>query len=852
MEATATTGRLASERARRLFISAIFTLAGLVLIAAPVLAVQFSREPFPGFLVEPTLVINGVSGPSWLGPRVGLVYPLRVFAVNNRMVRGPADWHAVMDEFSPGDKVSFRITSAAGIQHETPAYALRSFPLPDLLRLFGLPYIVALAFFITGVVVYGSVRQLTSSVEMFAITTVCAAISTALTFDLSTTHAAPNLWMVALSQQGGALLSLGMTFPEPWPLIRRYPRLVYAPFAFTAVLLLAQIVIGRNPSDPWAYVTAWRMGYYAAGAGILLFLGQMLLRLWLTRSALIRFQALMVLLGSALAFLPTSVFFIAPIFGYWIDWHPVRFLPWLLFFPLSIAVAILRYHLWDIQVAINRALVYATLTPLLGGVFLASILILQGFFTSLIGGTTPLAVALSTLGTTMLFNPLRNRVQSFIDKRFFRTRYDAAQTLSAFSAALRDEVDLGNVQALLTLAARQTVHPESVELCSCHQVGTLTPLLISDTDPLRAALLGSEDGFLVEDAEGRSPDFLERSPGLQLLHQQKVTLSVPLISQGELVAVLNLGRRLSGQPYSLDDRRLLATLAAQAAPAMRIAQLALEQKEQALARQRMEQEMRIASIIQHTFLPRDKLPTPGWAVETYYAPARAVGGDFYDYFLLQDGRLGIVAGDVTDKGVPAALVMTATRTLMRSIALQGLPPGEVLARANNLLDPDIPEKMFVTCLYLLIEPNTGRVQFANAGHNLPYVRRGDQVLELRATGMPLGLMPGNFYEEGQAQLFPGDCVLLYSDGLVEAHNVLGEMFGFPRLKETLAAFPKPYRVIERLLESFSAFTGQSWEQEDDVTLLTIHVDPARALASAPVIDDFVHAGQAVSHSPTLH
>lgn len=834
---------------RRWILSALFTLAGVVLIAAPVMAFQFSLQPFPGFLVEPTMVINGVHSPTWLGPQVGLVYPLRVFAVNNRMVHDTADWHAVMDQYSPGDKVSFRIANASGIQYETPAYSLRAFPFSDLLRLFGLPYLISLALFITGVWVFASTRQLTSSVEMFAITTICAAISTALTFDLSSTHAAPNLWLAALSQLSGALFSLGLTFPEPWPIIRRFPRLVYVPFVLTGALLIAQVIISQNPADPWAYVTAWRMGYYAAAASILLFLSQILLRLWFVKSPVVRYQVRIVLLGSVLAFLPTSVFFIAPIFGLRIDWDPLLFLPGLLFFPLSIAVTILRYHLWDIEVVVNRAMVYGMLTPLLGGVFLAGILIFQGFFTSMIGGTTPLAVALSTLGTTMLFNPLRNRVQVFVDRRFFRTRYDAARTLAAFSEELRDVLELEHVHDLLISAVRQTVHPESVELCSCHQAGTLTPILVSDDDPLRSALLISRNGFLVPSANELSSGTVVNSPALQSLQQKNVALAVPLVSQGELVGVLNLGRRLSGQPYSLEDRRLLTTLADQTAPALRVAQLALVQREEALERQRMDQEMRIARMIQHTFLPREHLPTPGWAVEAYYAPARAVGGDFYDYFLLDDGRLGIVTGDVTDKGVPAALVMTATRTLMRSIALQGLPPGQVLARANNLLDPDIPVNMFVTCLYLLIEPDTGRVQFANAGHNLPYVRRGNQVVELRATGMPLGLMPDFCYEEGQAQLLPGDCLLLYSDGLVEAHNFQGEMYGYPRLKETLAGLPDPTRIIEKLLEVFSIFTGQGWEQEDDVTLLSIYFDPARPLPDMPDVENLVYVVQPAANNP---
>ena len=120
----------------------------------------------------------------------------------------------------------------------------------------------------------------------------------------------------------------------------------------------------------------------------------------------------------------------------------------------------------------------------------------------------------------------------------------------------------------------------------------------------------------------------------------------------------------------------------------------------------------------------------------YYGPARAVGGDFYDFIELPDGRIGIVVGDVTDKGVPAALIMARTQSVLRGEAPRLLSPVKVLERANEMLLPEMPARMFVTCLYMVLEPATGRVEFANAGHNLPYVRTADGVIELRATGMP--------------------------------------------------------------------------------------------------------------------
>jgi serine phosphatase RsbU (regulator of sigma subunit)/anti-sigma regulatory factor (Ser/Thr protein kinase) len=300
-----------------------------------------------------------------------------------------------------------------------------------------------------------------------------------------------------------------------------------------------------------------------------------------------------------------------------------------------------------------------------------------------------------------------------------------------------------------------------------------------------------------------------------------VKVAIPLISQGELVGLLCLGPRLSQQDYSTYDRKLLNDLASQAAPAVRVAQLVQEQQAQARERERIDQELRIARLIQQTLLPKDVPNLPGWQLAAYYQPARAVGGDFYDFLYYDDGRLGIVVGDVTDKGVPAALVMATTRSILRSTAEKLMTPGAVLEQSNNLLCPDIPPKMFVTCLYGILEPETGRLQYANAGHDLPYHRHGNQVEEMRATGMPLGLMPDMHYEEKETFLEPGDSILLYSDGLVEAHNADREMFSFPRLMQLVGESSGGTELIDFLLAQLATFTGPGWEQEDDVTLVAL-------------------------------
>jgi serine phosphatase RsbU (regulator of sigma subunit)/anti-sigma regulatory factor (Ser/Thr protein kinase) len=332
------------------------------------------------------------------------------------------------------------------------------------------------------------------------------------------------------------------------------------------------------------------------------------------------------------------------------------------------------------------------------------------------------------------------------------------------------------------------------------------------------------------------------SAALTALKAAGVQMVIPLVSQGELVGLLNLGPRLSEQDYSTDDRGLLNTLATQAAPALRVAQLVREQQAEIRARERLEQELRVARLIQQTLLPKDLPALPGWQLAAYYQPARAVGGDFYDFLYFPDGRLGMVIGDVTDKGVPAALVMATTRSILRAAAQGEDSPGVVLERTNDLLCPDIPPKMFVTCLYAILDPETGRLRYANAGHDLPYLRHAADVSELRARGMPLGLMPGMKYEEKEATLQPGDSVLLYSDGLVEAHSPTYDMFGFPRLAQLVGERAGGKALIDFLLDQLAAFTGPGWEQEDDVTLVTLQRAEGQGLsmishASATTPDD---------------
>jgi serine phosphatase RsbU (regulator of sigma subunit)/predicted ester cyclase len=243
-------------------------------------------------------------------------------------------------------------------------------------------------------------------------------------------------------------------------------------------------------------------------------------------------------------------------------------------------------------------------------------------------------------------------------------------------------------------------------------------------------------------------------------------------------------------------------------------------------REHLEQELRVARRIQQASLPMEVPTLEGWQISPFYQPAREVGGDFYDLFELEDGRVGVVVGDATGKGVSAALVAAATSSMVRAVAqaLGSSSPGEVLAQVNETLVARIPSNMFVTCFYAVLDPKSAGLRYANAGHDLPYLRgRGsNDAEELSARGMPLGLMPEMSYEEKEIVLDAGDSVLFYSDGLVEAHDPQRhQMFGFPRLRALVAGHAEKRSFVTLLIAELYSFTGGEWEQEDDITLLTL-------------------------------
>jgi serine phosphatase RsbU (regulator of sigma subunit) len=498
--------------------------------------------------------------------------------------------------------------------------------------------------------------------------------------------------------------------------------------------------------------------------------------------------------------------------------------------PVFVYFAITQFRSYTLKIPLFMLNVFLSGTP----VYLLLTLCLALVYYSVITGLELLThsdpaglhiiLVTTTLALSIMFDPVRAYAQKRIEQRFNLRNRETARAIQVFTSTLREEIDLDQLRDRFLTVIQQTMQAYSVSLWTRisgeqrEKSSAPETVSIADDDPFIAYVL-SHPGLLGIDRLQLD------TPVAQNLKHQGAELLLPLASQGELIGLLILGPHLKGNEYTAEQRAVLDSLIPQVAPALRVAQMVQEQQAQVSERERIEQELRTARTIQHTFLPRDVPKLPGWLLVPFYQSAREVGGDFYDFLPFEDGRLGLVIGDVTDKGIPAALVMTATRTMLRTAALEQSSPAEVLARVNDLLHTDIPPGMFVTCFYAILDPKSGHLRYANAGHEPPYRQHDGSATELWATGMPLGMMPGTRYDEHEATLVAGESLLFYSDGLVEAHNSTHEMFGFPRLKTALEAPADGTPLIEVLLGKLKRFTGEGWEQEDDVTMVTLERIP---------------------------
>ncbi len=271
----------------------------------------------------------------------------------------------------------------------------------------------------------------------------------------------------------------------------------------------------------------------------------------------------------------------------------------------------------------------------------------------------------------------------------------------------------------------------------------------------------------------------------------------------------------------------LQTHMLEATVAQRTAELAAKNALLEQAQKQIKAELDVARALQIAILPATFPARPGCDSAARMIPATTMGGDFYDFIELQDGRIGLVMADVSGKGVPAAFFMAVARTTLRDLAAQYCDPGACLARANDVLRQQNPMDLFVTVFYCVLDPASGMLRYANGGHNPPYLRRANGTVEALsgAGGLVLGAMEGIEYPEHAVRLLAGDRLVLYTDGVTEAFNQANEAYGTERLIAEIQAHGDGAapEIVERVCRSVAAFAGTA-PQSDDITLIVLTWD----------------------------
>jgi serine phosphatase RsbU (regulator of sigma subunit)/pSer/pThr/pTyr-binding forkhead associated (FHA) protein len=295
-------------------------------------------------------------------------------------------------------------------------------------------------------------------------------------------------------------------------------------------------------------------------------------------------------------------------------------------------------------------------------------------------------------------------------------------------------------------------------------------------------------------------------------------MCAPLVVRGETLGILHIEGRSGGKPFTQEDLDLLSGTARQAAVAI----LNASMHKKLLKQQRLEQDLALARQVQQSFLPTHLPNSPGIRFDRQYRPFHEVGGDFYDFIALPQGQIGVLIGDVSGKGITAALLMARLTSQIRSYASFEHSPARVMAHANQALLENTQDNMFATVLYLTIDPAQNALTICNAGHIPPHLlfnsHRDVRVVD-GATNVALGVVADASFDESRINLELGDCLLLCTDGVIEAKNQAGEEFGFDRLAQTLRDTRKS-DPLGTLFKEIEQFSGESL-QADDITVVTL-------------------------------
>jgi|GEM_PF-221783 len=485
--------------------------------------------------------------------------------------------------------------------------------------------------------------------------------------------------------------------------------------------------------------------------------------------------------------------------------------------PVSIVIAIIKYRLMDIDIIIKKTVTYSIVSVIVVAFYLILVLWIGGYIISALDIQTYWVTVTATVAIAAAFIPVRNRVQRIIDRRFHKKKLDHSATLVEMRQAIGKATSTGAIERTIIEYLQSTLQSRMIFVAQFQN--ELSPMPVSQT-------LGLPDDFtqlIVTNEDYQTLHRIEKPVSVT-----ELTLSDPLRIQlkklrcevvakttfkNETAALIGIGRKLSGFPFDEDDIDFIVQTMDEFNRA--ILEIQLREREVDYSK---------ASEIQQALLPR-KIPQIGnCQIAASWNPARTVAGDYYDLIQLNDHTVAVCIADVVGKGMPAALLMSNLQSLVRAFATDNIPPAELCNKINNVLGRNIPKGKFITFCIGIIDLQRMEMQYSNAGHNRPIIKRSDRsLITLLEAGPGLGIMTGHQYKESRVSLHSGDFIIFYTDGITEAMNHQREEFGEDRFSAILSdtSLTNADALHNKIVSEVKTFSQN--DLRDDVTLVIVEL-----------------------------
>lgn len=549
-------------------------VAVAMLVLTPFWAVQWSREPFLGIFLEPNNIVSQIDDAGWPARSAGAAWSDQLTALNGQTVANADEVRAflVSNGFKP---LEASFVTQSGEKYTLSLTPIR-FPFGGLLSSFIVPYLAGLVFLLTGLWAYRIRSDLRASRAFVTFTAAVSVVTTAF-LDMNTTHHAVLLWALSLSVGAGALAHLALVFPQQMPFVERYPATRYIPWIFVTGLAIPTLRELIQPTASLAYVDTWLAGYAFILVSILLFIGTLFARIARSQSPIVRQQSRVIVFGSLIAFLPVLLLYLIPIvFGPGIpEFQGAFFFPMLLFLPLSVMYAIVRYRLLDVDRILSRTLTYLLTMGVALGTFYGLIAFVSYIIEQSIRADNPLVIGLFLVILAVGLIPVRDLIQRAIDRFFYRSPADYRRVLTSLSRGLVVTPDLSQILRMLEEQLHQALAPERFVIYLYNdEYGQYFPHATREDS---APAYPADEPLVRHIQKADAPFWL--SPGLSLpddLREYKRlsgSTFVPLHYEGRLIGFFVLGPRLSGELYTSDDLDFLAAVAAQSTLALENARL---------------------------------------------------------------------------------------------------------------------------------------------------------------------------------------------------------------------------------------------------------------------------------------